>query len=106
MPRTEPTSSRNRPSAWWRFLAQFHDLLTHVLLGAAAITALLAHWVDTVVTLALVIMNARIGCVQEGKAEKAMDAIRRMLAPRRGTARWGAPDGGRRSPRPRRSGAD
>jgi magnesium-transporting ATPase (P-type) len=78
-----------RPSAWWRFLAQFNNILIHVLLGAAAITALLAHWVDTAVILAVVIINALIGYVQEGKAEKAMDAIRRMLAPRASVLREG-----------------
>ena len=78
-----------RPSAWWRFLAQFHNILIYVLLGAAAITALLAHWVDTAVILAVVIINALIGYVQEGKAEKAMDAIRRMLAPRASVLREG-----------------
>jgi magnesium-transporting ATPase (P-type) len=52
-----------------------------VLIGAAVVTALLGHWVDTVVILAVVVVNAMIGLVQEGKAEKAMEAIRHMLAP-------------------------
>lgn len=50
-----------RPSAWRRFLAQFHNILIYVLLGAAAITTLLAHWVDTGVILAVVLINALIG---------------------------------------------
>jgi magnesium-transporting ATPase (P-type) len=79
----------DRPSAWRRFLAQFHNILIYVLLGAAAITTLLAHWVDTGVILAVVLINALIGYVQEGKAEKAMDAIRRMLAPRASVLREG-----------------
>ena len=64
-----------------RFLLQFHNILIYVLLGAAAITALLEHWIDTSVILAVVLINALIGFVQEGKAERAMDAIRHMLAP-------------------------
>ena len=64
-----------------RFLLHFHNILIYVLLGAAVVTALLGHWVDTVVILAVVVLNAVIGLVQEGKAEKAMDAIRHMLAP-------------------------
>jgi potassium/sodium efflux P-type ATPase len=52
-----------------------------VLLVSAGVTALLAHWVDTSVIVGVVIINAIIGFIQEGKAEKAMDAIRRMLSP-------------------------
>ena len=64
-----------------RFLLQFHNVLIYVLLASAAVTALLAHWVDTSVILGVVVINAIIGFIQEGKAEKAMDAIRRMLSP-------------------------
>ena len=72
-----------------RFLLQFHNLLIYVLLGAAAITALLGHAIDTSVILAVVIVNAVIGFLQEGKAEKAMDAIRQMLAPAASVLRGG-----------------
>ncbi|WP_421724401.1 cation-transporting P-type ATPase [Bauldia sp.] len=65
-----------------RFLKQFEDVLIYVLLGAAVITALLGHWVDTGVILAVVVVNAIIGFVQEGKAEQALAAIRNMLAPK------------------------
>lgn len=65
-----------------RFLRQFHNILIYVLLGAALITALLSHWMDTVVILAVVIANAIIGFIQEGKADKAMEAIKEMLSPR------------------------
>lgn len=64
-----------------RLLRQFHNLLIYVLIGAALLTALLGHWVDTVVILAVVIVNAVIGFVQEGRAEEALSAIRDMLAP-------------------------
>lgn len=67
-------------SAFWRFLLHFHNILIYVLLGASFITASLGHWVDTFVILAVVVINAIIGFIQEGKAEKAMDAIRHMLA--------------------------
>ncbi|WP_425405138.1 cation-transporting P-type ATPase [Hwanghaeella sp.] len=63
-----------------RLLLQFHNVLIYVLLGSAAITAILGHFVDMGVILAVVLANAVIGVIQEGKAEKAMDAIRRMLA--------------------------
>ena len=65
-----------------RFLTHFHNVLIYVLLGAAAVTTVLQHWVDTGVILAVVLANAAIGFIQEGKAEAAMAAIRQMLAPR------------------------
>lgn len=70
-----------RPDAIRRLLLQFHNILIYVLLGSAAITALLGHITDTGIILAVVVINAVIGFIQEGKAEKAMDSIRRMLAP-------------------------
>lgn len=65
-----------------RFLAQFNNLLIYVLLGAAALTGALGHWTDTIVILAVAVVNAAIGFVQEGKAEKALQAIKQMLSPR------------------------
>ena len=82
-----PETSRRSASA--RFLLQFHNVLIYVLIGSAAITAFLGHWIDTGVILAVVIANAAIGFIQEGKAEKAMDAIRHMLAPRANVIRGG-----------------
>ena len=71
----------NRRGPLLRFLLQFHNVLIYVLLASAGVTALLAHWVDTSVIVGVVVINAVIGFIQEGKAEKAMDAIRRMLSP-------------------------
>lgn len=51
------------------------------MIAAAAITAVLGHWVDTGVLLAAVIINVIIGFIQEGKAETALDSIRAMLSP-------------------------
>ncbi|WP_154694994.1 HAD-IC family P-type ATPase, partial [Legionella pneumophila] len=70
-----------RKNVYFRFLLQFHNILIYVLLGAALVTLLLQHWIDTGVILAVVIINALIGFIQEGKAEKALDAIRKMLSP-------------------------
>ena len=72
-----------------RFLSHFNNILIYVLIGAAGITALLGHVVDTSVIIAVVIINALIGFYQEGKAEKAMEAIRHMLALRASVIREG-----------------
>jgi magnesium-transporting ATPase (P-type) len=82
-----PEPPRRHP--FTRFLLQFHNILIYVLLGAATITALLHHVVDTLVILAVVLVNALIGFVQEGRAESAMEAIRQMLAPRAAVIRDG-----------------
>ncbi len=65
----------------WRLARQFHNLLIYVLLTAAGVTAAMGHWVDTGVILAVVVINAAIGFIQEGKAERALQAIRHLLAP-------------------------
>ena len=75
--------------AFMRFLLQFHNILIYVLLACAVVTAMLGHWIDTGVILAVVLANALIGFIQEGKAEQAMDAIRQMLAPQASVIRGG-----------------
>lgn len=75
--------------ALMRFLLQFHNVLIYVLLAAAVVTALLAHWVDTAVIVGVVVINSIIGFIQEGKAEQAMEAIRRMLSPEATVLRGG-----------------
>ncbi len=72
-----------------RFLAQFHNALIYVLLASAGVTAALGHWIDTGVILAVVLINAVVGFVQEGKAETAMAAVRSLLAPRAAVLRDG-----------------
>jgi magnesium-transporting ATPase (P-type) len=71
------------PKEGWlrRFFKHFHDLLIYILLVAAVVTAALGHGVDTGVILAVVLINAVIGFIQEGKAERALEGIRTMLSP-------------------------
>lgn len=64
-----------------RFALQFHNPLIYVLLGASVLSGLLNHWVDTGVILAVVLVNAMIGVIHEGKAENSLEAIRRMNDP-------------------------
>lgn len=66
--------------AWLRFLTHFHDVLIYVLIAAAALTAIMGHWVDTAVILGVAVINALIGHVQENNAEKSLKGIRNMLS--------------------------
>jgi len=86
-PNRLPAPKRRGPLP--RFLAQFHNVLIYVLLGAAVVTAVLGHWIDAQVILAVVLVNAVIGFIQEGKAENALAAIRNMLAPKASVVRDG-----------------
>jgi magnesium-transporting ATPase (P-type) len=63
-----------------RFLSQFNDILIYVLLASAIGTAYLGQWIDTAVILGVVVINAFIGFIQEGRAEKALEAVKGMLS--------------------------
>ncbi len=77
-------------SALRRFLGQFTNLLIHVMLASAAIVALLGHVTDAAVILGVVLANAVVGFVQEGRAEQALNAIQDMLTPHASALRDGA----------------
>jgi magnesium-transporting ATPase (P-type) len=77
-------------SAIVRFLMHFNNVLIYVLIACAGISLLLDHVFDTFVILAVVIANAIIGYFQEGKAEKAMEAIHKILALKASVLRDGA----------------
>src|SRR5262245_14124445 len=72
-----------------RLLAQFNNILVYVLLGAGFIKLMLSLWVDAAIIFAVVVLNALLGFIQEGKAEKALDAIRNMLSADARTVRSG-----------------
>ena len=72
-----------------RAAAQIANPLIYVLLCSAAISALLGHAVDTAIILAVVVVNAAIGIVQEGRAEQALAAIRNLISARASVRRDG-----------------
>ena len=67
------------------FLAQLKDVLIYVLIGAAVIN-IIAHGTegipDALIILAVVLINALVGVIQESKAEKALEALQQMTAPK------------------------
>ena len=73
-----------------RLLAQFNNVLVYVLLGAGFTKLMLNLWVDAAIIFGVVILNAMLGFIQEGKAEKALESIRNMLSAEARTLRGGA----------------
>lgn len=72
-----------------RFLAQFNNALIYVMLAGALAAAALGHAVDASVILVVVVVNAIVGFVQEGRAEEALRAIRDLITPRAAVVRDG-----------------
>ncbi len=73
------TARRGTP-AWLKLLQQFNQPLVYILLVAVGVTAFLGEWVDSSVILGVVIINAIVGFLQEAKAEKAIEALAKMVA--------------------------
>ena len=67
-------------SALMRFLSQLKEPLVLVLIGSGIATSFLGEWVDSSVIFGVVLVNAVIGYLQEGKAEAALAALARALA--------------------------
>jgi magnesium-transporting ATPase (P-type) len=86
-PNRLPEGKKRGP--FMRFLAQFNNILVYVLLGAGFTKLMLNLWVDAGIIFSVVILNALLGFIQEGKAEKALDSIRNMLSAEARTLRGG-----------------
>ncbi|MBV8242600.1 MAG: HAD-IC family P-type ATPase, partial [Hyphomicrobiales bacterium] len=86
-PNRLPEGKKRGP--FMRFLSQFNNILVYVLLGAGFTKLMLNLWVDAAIIFGVVILNALLGFFQEGKAEEALESIRKMLSAEARTLRDG-----------------
>jgi magnesium-transporting ATPase (P-type) len=86
-PNRLPEGSKRGPLM--RFLLQFNNILVYVLLAAGFIKLMLGLWLDASIITGVVVINALLGFIQEGKAEKALESIRNMLSSEARTLRDG-----------------
>ena len=77
---------------WWRRLArQFQEVVIGILVVAAIVAGALGEWADTAAIVAIVLFNGLIGFLQEGRAQRALGALRRLSAPNARVVRGGQP---------------
>lgn len=78
---------KKRRSVFLTFLLQLHDPMIYILIAAAIISAVVTiieghnDWADVIIILAVVLLNATIGTIQEVKAENALEALKKLSSP-------------------------
>ena len=71
-----------RKSVFASFLEQLNSPLIYILMAAAAVSALLSEYSDMVIILAVILLNSCIGVIQEGKAQRALEALKKISSPK------------------------
>ena len=74
--------SGEKTPLWKLFLAQFNDFVVILLIVASLVSILLGDMIEGLAIMAIVILNAAIGLIQEQRADAALDALKKMAAPR------------------------
>ena len=80
-------TEKKKESILVKFLKQFNDFMIIILIIAAAISAVRSYvegsndYLDSVIIIFIVVLNAIMGVIQEAKAEKSLDALKKMSAP-------------------------
>lgn len=84
---TNEIAESKKTSIFVKFLNQFKDFMIIVLIFAAIISAVLSYvqktneYIDSIIIIAIVVLNAIMGVIQESKAEKSLEALKKMAAP-------------------------
>ncbi len=80
---------QGRRSLWQMYLDQFRDFMILVLMAAAMVSGIVGEPLDAIAIVVIVLLNAIIGVIQEYRAERAIQALRRLAAPFTRTLRGG-----------------
>ncbi len=88
---TNQLEEKKKKPVWVMFLAQFKDLMILILIAAAIVLGLVGDLKDSIVILIIVVLNAVVSFVQEYRAEKAMEALKKMSALSTTVIRSGSP---------------
>ncbi|MBU3132001.1 calcium-translocating P-type ATPase, PMCA-type [Clostridium gasigenes] len=75
-------AGKKKKSIAMLFFIQINDVMIYILLGAALISGIVGEISDAVIILIVILVNALIGLVQESKAEKALDALKKLSTPK------------------------
>jgi P-type Ca2+ transporter type 2C len=71
---------KKKKPLWVFFVNQFKDFMILVLIAAAVVSGVVGELTDTIIILVIVLLNAIVGVVQEYRAEKAIEALKKMAA--------------------------
>lgn len=75
-------NSQKKKSIFQLFLSQINDVMIYILLCAAIISTFMKEYSDAVIILIVILINALIGVIQESKAEKSLEALKKLSTPR------------------------
>ena len=82
---------KKKKTLFQMFISQLRDPMIYILGVAVIISAVLREWVDSLIIVAIILLNAIIGCVQENKAEKSLEALKKLSSPTAMVRRDGKP---------------
>ncbi|MED4351977.1 cation-translocating P-type ATPase [Schinkia azotoformans] len=75
-------SEHKKESIFTLFFRQINSLLIYILIGAALISAFVGEYSDAIIIVLVILLNTIIGVIQESKAEKALEELKKMTTPK------------------------